>query len=477
MKKNRWIYLTGWTIGLLLAGALQAQHQELNEKPGLWKGREPLPDTNSLLSAFRRGSMSGHFRYFFMSTRNATGLTDYHAHAAGGGIKFETARFKNFQLGISGFFVFNIGSSDLTVPDPQTGQRNRYEVGLFDIENPENKNDIDRLEELYLKYHLKKGTVTFGRQLLNTPFINLQDGRMRPTEVEGLWTDWRPGKKSRLEAGWLYGISPRSTVRWFSVAGSMGVYPAGVNTDGQKSGYAGHLNSRGVLLTGYTWQHEKGWKWQAWNQFTENIFNSVFLQADREWELTGKSKWLAAAQVIRQDAIGNGGNNDPARAYLPRGHKAWAFGARTGYKTETGEITLNYTRITAHGRYLMPREWGRDPFFTFLPRERNEGLGDVQAWVLKATRTLARTGLKITGAAGFYQLPEVDNFRLNKYGMPSYRHYMVDLRYPFRGWLQGLEGQLLYLYKDQAGKKYLDPKFEINRVNMGLWNLVFNYHF
>ena len=28
---------------------------------------------------------------------------------------------------------------------------------------------------------------------------------------------------------------------------------------------------------------------------------------------------------------------------------------------------------------LLPREWGRDPFYTFLPRERNEGLGDVHA--------------------------------------------------------------------------------------------------
>ena len=30
--------------------------------------------------------------------------------------------------------------------------------------------------------------------------------------------------------------------------------------------------------------------------------------------------------------------------------------------------------------FLMPREWGREPFYTFLPRERNEGLGGVNAW-------------------------------------------------------------------------------------------------
>jgi ribonucleoside-diphosphate reductase alpha chain len=32
----------------------------------------------------------------------------------------------------------------------------------------------------------------------------------------------------------------------------------------------------------------------------------------------------------------------------------------------------------------MPREWGRDPFYTFLMGERNEGLGDVYAFALKS---------------------------------------------------------------------------------------------
>jgi hypothetical protein len=30
----------------------------------------------------------------------------------------------------------------------------------------------------------------------------------------------------------------------------------------------------------------------------------------------------------------------------------------------------------------MPREWGRDPFY-FMPRERNEGYGDVNAIMTK----------------------------------------------------------------------------------------------
>ena len=59
-----------------------------------------------------------------------------------------------------GFFIFNIGSSDLSKADLTTKQINRYEIGLFDIENASNKNDIDRLEELYLKYNFKKAALT-----------------------------------------------------------------------------------------------------------------------------------------------------------------------------------------------------------------------------------------------------------------------------------------------------------------------------
>lgn len=454
-----------------------AQHQEVNEKPGLWKEKEIEADSTSLLSAFRRGTVSGHFRYYFMATENKSDLTDYYAHAVGGGIKFETGKFKNFQIGVSGFFVFNIGSSDLTIPDPKTNQMNRYETGLFDIEDPSNKKDIDRLEELYIKYYLKNSTITFGKQLINTPFINLQDGRMRPTEAEGLWAEINPAKTIKLQLGYLYGISPRSTVRWYKAGESIGVYPVGITETGNKSGYAGNLKSNGIILTGITFQHNKNLKFQLWNQFTENIFNSAMLQVDYEYVISGKSKLIAAAQIIRQDAVKDGGNEDPSKTYFRKGNKAYTLGAKLGWKNEKWETTLNYNRITAHGRYLMPREWGRDPFFTFLPRERNEGLGDVHAVVGKLNYKIPRIRISTAIAAGHYELPEVTNYALNKYGLPSYNQLNIDIRYKFSGILKGLESQLLYVYKSKTGNSYNNDKYVINKVDMGLWNLVFNYQF
>ena len=462
----------------LLNIAANAQQQELNEKPGIWKnGEKQSEDTLSLLSAFRKGNIHGHFRYFFMATDNASGLTDYFANAAGGGIKYETAPFKKFQLGISGIFAFNIASSDLTIPDAKTNQPNRYEIGLFDIENPTNKKDLTRLEELYIKYHFKNSNLSFGKQLLNTPFINLQDGRMRPTEVEGLWAEITDIKKIKLELGYLYKIAPRSTTKWYKVAESVGIYPSGVNENGGKSDYAGNLESNGILMTGISYQVYKSLGLQLWDLYADNLFNSAMLQADYQYPLTTKSGLLAAVQVIRQDATNDGGNEDATKTYFTKGGKAWTIGARAGWRNEKWEATLNYTRITSHGRYLVPREWGRDPFFTFLPRERNEGLGDVHAIMGKVNYKIPSIKLTTSAAFGHYDLPDVSNFALNKYGLPSYNQLNIDARYLFSGFLKGLESQLLFAYKDKIGNSYDNDRYVINKVDMISWNLVFNFQF
>lgn len=464
-------------ISLVISLSGFTQHQEINEKPGLWKEKENEADSTSILSAFRKGTFSGHFRYYFMATDNKEGLTDYYANAVGGGIKFETGRFKNFQVGVSGFFVYNIGSSDLSIPDSKTKQMNRYETGLFDIEDPSNKKDIDRLEELYIKYHFKSNHITLGKQLINTPFINLQDGRMRPTEVEGIWTEINSIKKIRLQLGYLYGVSPRSTVKWFKVAESIGVYPVGVNDEGIKSAYAGNLESKGIFLAGITTQLNENLKLQFWNQYTENIFNSAMLQADYEYPLTQNSKLFAAAQFVRQDAVNDGGNEDPSKTYFEKGARAITFGTRLGWKNDKWETSLNYNRITADGRYLMPREWGRDPFFTFLPRERNEGLGDAHAVVGKFNYKIPKARVTTSIAFGHYELPDVTDFKLNKYGIPSYNQLNIDARYKFGGILKGLETQLLFVYKGKTGNSYENDKYVINKVDMSLWNIVFNYQF
>lgn len=471
--------ITGFFV-LLIISIIQvkAQHQEITEKPETYKGKQQsATDTSSILHAFKAGKFNGHFRYFFMGTDNESGLTDYYANAIGGGLRFETARFHGFQMAVSGFYIFNIGSSDFTKNDSVTGQPNRYELALFDVEDPANKKDLDRLEELYIKYSFRNSSVTFGRQLINTPLINLQDGRMRPTGVEGLMFEFNELRKTKIEGGILYAFSPRGTVKWYDPGKSIGIYPVGVNPDGTKSGYAGNINSKAVALIGLTSAVSDKFKIQLWDFFTDNVFNTAMLQVDYTALQKNKSELFAAAQFIRQDAVDKGGNMDQQKTYFLKGGKSMTFGVKAGWKNKRWETSVNYNRITAHGRYLVPREWGRDPFFTFMPRERNDGLGNVHAVVGKMNYHFTKARIKTSLNAGYFKLPDVKDVTHNKYGLPSYLQVNADIRYQFSRLLQGMEAQLLVVGKMNMGETYGNKRFINNKVNLVQYNFVLNYHF
>lgn len=460
-------------VFLLLAVNLTsgAQHEDTRAQSA--KG-----DTTSLRHALRKGRFDAHFRLYYMTTQNEAELTDYYALAFGGGIKYETGAYKGFRLGVGGFFTWNLASSDLAAPDPTTNARNRYEIGQFDVEDPENRNDLDRLEDFYISYEHKGMKFTLGKQVMQSPFVNPQDGRMRPTGEQGLWAYWKPDARWKLEGGWLTKISPRGTVRWFDVDESIGVYPVGVNISGERSGYAGNLASAGIGILGvhYT-KKEAGLHIQLWDHFTEGIFNTAFVQADVERPIGTQYHIIGGMQYTYQHPLGDGGNADPRKTYFDPGQRSQVISLRAGVRKRHTQLLLNATRISADGRFLMPREWGREPFYTFLPRERNEGAGDVQAFSMNLIRQFPRQHLRAEISYGHYRLPDPLNARLNKYQFPSYHHFLADVRYQFRGFLEGLNVQALYVYKLQAGDTHENPRFVINKVNMHHLNLIINYMF
>jgi len=175
--------------------------------------------------------------------------------------------------------------------------------------------------------------------------------------------------------------------------------------------------------------------------------------------------------------VNKGGNNDAAKTYFNPDQSSLVMGARLGKKLGAWDYSLNYTRITKKGRYLMPREWGRDPFYTFLMGERNEGVGDVGAYVVKCKYAASKLPITVNLGAGYFKLPDVTNYALNKYALPSYMQYNLDVRYAFTGQLKGWEAQMIYFYKDATGNTYNNPKYYINKVDMGHFNFIVNFHF
>lgn len=433
-------------------------------------------DTTTLAYAFSKGHVQGHLRNALLFTDNARGLSDYHADAFGGHLLYQTGAFYRFRFTVGAHFTFPVFSSKLAQADPVTGSFNRYESTLFDVTHPDKQTNLILLSLLNITYQLKNGKIVFGKQLLNTPFINMQDNRIQPTAVEGLYAVIHH-KKWQIETGWLYNMAPRGTMQWFSVAGSMGRYPQGTNIDGSKGNYQGNLHSKGVGLLGVHWQPAGNLHLQLWEQYADNIFNTLFFQGEYTLPAGANKQWLAGMQYVRQDVLNRGGHADPTKTYFGKDNQVNIIGSRVGWENKSTRLLLNYTRIMAGGRFTMPREWGTEPFFTFINRERNEGAGNVCALSGSAKQAFPKQHLIIEIAYGRYYLPDVKQYALNKYGAPAYDHYKLGADYSFGGLLANMKLSALYIYKDKRGDNYNNPRYVINKVNLSHFALVINYKF
>jgi len=417
-----------------------------------------------------------HSRTFFMSTLNEGELKDDFALAQGTGIGMVTPPLRGFQFGFSGYFIFNLASSRIWIPDPLTNAPNRYEAGQFDVRNLRNRFDMDRLEELFVHYSFRGSSIRLGRMDLRTPFMNPQDGRMRPTLEEALWLRIASDRKLSFQGGFVHRVSPRSTLDWSLTGESVGIYASGLNPDGSKSGYPGNVHSRGFFMGNLTWKPLKNTSIDLWDGYFENVFNTAMVEIKNSIPLPNAStKLQQGLMVIYQNTIGQGGNSLPELAYAEKGGEATVVSGRLGVKTKRNLIQANYTRIGSNSRYLMPREWGRDPFYTFMNRERNEGFGDVHAAMISDTFTGKNEKWELTLAYGYYRLPEVTNFQLNKYGMPSYHQVNFLSSYSFGGFWKGMTLRTLIATKFRDNGMPTDAKYTYNKVNMVNFNLMVDF--
>jgi hypothetical protein len=422
------------------------------------------PD-KKLRSFFERGEFDLHARSFFMSTLNKKELPDFSTLGVGAGIGYRSPYYKNFRIGISGFFIFQLYEHNL-VDATSRGLGSRYELTLYDMNDPENRQDLDRLEELYIEYKNKGLGITLGRQKVHSPLLNEQDNRMRPNIFSGLMAHYK-ADRLELNGGWLTGVSPRGTINWYSIEESYGVYPFGRNIYGEASGYQHNLSSKGIGLVGVSYRTTKS-RHQLWNYYAENVFNLSFAQSDHQIPL-GKNQLILGLQGFYQTAINDGGNPDPAKAYIQPGGTSYGYGLRTGLRTGHHQLSLNYLGISGQGRFLFPREWGRETFYASLPRERYEGSGGTNAYTLKYEYAVPGNSITTLTGIGMADFPGARNYALNKYGLSSYYHFVGRIDYRPKGMLEGMDIMLQAVHKRAQHPDLLKATNYLNKIDM--WNL------
>ncbi len=459
-----WIYLS-----LLLPNYLFGQdiHHEMDSNF--------VGEADNLAITIKEGKVEFHMRSFYMQTNNRGDLLDYSTLALGGGLGYYSPSFKGFHLGFSGFFVFQLYEQNIRVPDPSTGNANRYEILLYDMNDFDNSKDLDRLELLYLSYLKNDFQAVFGRQKVNSPLLNEQDNRMRPNIFSGLTLKYSP-VNWKYTAAWYSHVTMRGTVDWYTVGDSFGVYPFGRNAFGTDSNYKGNVRTKGIGVFGIDWEKEHLARIQVWNYMAENVFNLHFVQVDKSVNVSSISLDFGV-QGFYQYPLGSGGNREPEKTYVLPDEKSTGFGMKFGASSLYNSISLNLLRIGKQGRFLFPREWGREQFYASLSRERFEGNGNLNAITLKYDWKSSNKIWK--GALGISSVgtPDINDFSLNKYGLPSYYHFAGAVDYRFSGYLEGMDLKLLLVNKSAKNKDSVLDGNRINRVDLINMNLIIDYKF
>ncbi|MDX5435544.1 MAG: DUF2490 domain-containing protein, partial [Pontibacter sp.] len=393
-----------------------------------------------------------------MATINHKALSDNYANAIGARIGFRTAPLHGFRFGFAGLFTYNAFSSDLAELDPIAKRLPRNELELFDIQNPSNRSDLDRLDELYLEYRSEKLFAQAGRISFTSPLINPQDTRMKPYAAQGVQLQIPIQDQHNLTLAWLDHFSPRSTVEWVKAEESIGIYPTGVNPDGSPSEYEHHTNTKGVGIAGLKSTFGDKLQTEVWDYLIENVSNNLYGKAN----LALNEKVSVGLEGLYQSKVGTGGNEEEDKRYFAQENQ-WLIGSQLAYMPSSDiKLSLNYLHLGDGGRFLFPREWGREQFFVTQPRGRFEGSGKADVLNL---RVLKKWSDNLSVEAGITKawLPALENAALNKYRQPSYLGFVLDTQYaPKKPVLDGLSFRLLYVGRTSQNVPLPDMYYRTN---------------
>ena len=434
------------------------------------------PDSLSdkLWADLDKGLFEFHMRTFAMSTVNEAHLNDYFTLASGAGIGYYSPSFHNFHVGFSGFFVFQLHEHNLHIEDNASSQISRYERQLYDLNDPENSTDLDRLEELYLTYELDHIKFNLGRQKVESPLMNENDNRMRPHIFSGLSSTYEKNHL-KLHGGWYTSETVRGTLHWYKIDHTFGIYGVGRNPLGDTVSYRNNISTRGIGLLGGEYK-KKHLEVKAWNYLSDNVFNLSFGQVDYEIKRK-KLKIELGVQGLYQTAVNTGGNTNPSMAYILPDEQTYAIGGKIGLHRKSHNISLNYFGISEQGRYLFPREWGREVFYASLPRERFEGYGDLNAYVIKYKFDPEEKPYWFSLNGGFIDQPDINNLLLNKYEIDDYFHLTGEFDYKFDGYFEGLDLKFVAAAKIEEEHSSMDASQRHNVVDMVNLSFIIDYRF
>ena len=443
MRRLLFISALFFSVGTVFAQEEDSHHNHVEKSTGAkHDGHEP-ESIHNIKELFSKGHIGGDVRYFFMNTYHINHDEYYYANAVGGRLNYHTAEFKGFHIGLAGLFVYDVGSSEY--PEHDEELLSVYERELFDLTHPHNSNDLDRMEELFLQYRYKSSFIKYGKMDINTPLMNPRDTRMKPYVFRGFWGEFNQIDNLRLNAGWMDGASPRSSTHWFNFNEAIDLYERGVSTTGVPTNELPDYQCDGVGILGLTYNLNANLTGQAWWYHLDDVANNFWYQADLKQPMNDRLNLIAGGIYLHQSPL----SNDREFNYYDATQRTDLFSGKLGVSSKQFELYASYTHVGKAGRFVFPLEFGRAKLYTLIPRIDQEGFGDMNTTVLAANfKPNWLDGFQAFAAVGRVNAPDYNNYKLNKYGIPSYNHFAFDAGYRFHHLFDGLDVHALYVYKD-----------------------------
>lgn len=286
---------------------------------------------------------------------------------------------------------------------------------------------------------------------------------MKPTAVQGINLSFFPNSKISLGGSYLQKFTTWGVETWKKTGNIIGHFGNGFDLNGNSFTYRDKIMSDGVVVGFASVKPAEGLNIQMWNYAILDVNNSINLKVD-----LSKQNWILGISSLFQRPLGGSDNE----IYYRSDERTNAVSLRAGYKMDNLQAILNYTRVGKGGRYIFPREFGTENgFYTFLPRMRIEGFGDVHSW-MGSIRLTGIDNFTLNTSYGINVLPSSSNYRLNKLGFDDYHQLMLDFRYRLKN--DKANFRFLYIATNTGGRIEF-PQSSFNKYFFRHFNLVLNY--
>lgn len=300
---------------------------------------------------FSKGKASGELRLCYIDQSNEDDVDTY-GSSLGGILKFETASFNDFSLGLGAYVSqkigFASGSGEKTNPD------------FFD----QYRSSFAYLGEAYLNYAAGDLSVRVGRQLLDTPLDDRDDIRMLPNTFEGAVATYNAAEQLVFTAAYLQ--------RW-----------AGYDSadDISKFKRLDGVDSNGAALAGIQSEQIENLALQGWYYSMDNIADAFYADAIYSMKIDVLQVDLGGEYVHFSQDNSSGVDGD-------------VYGIEASLTYEMLNFAMAYNWSHNEDGTSPSNGLGGGPYFTSMEEWTINGMEDVRAYQLNGTIELEQAGLK-----------------------------------------------------------------------------------